>query len=73
MSVPLREAINWKGLALGLAAHLEATELHMQVRTDKIGAAHAHEGRDLREAGQKLIALAKIAIESDGASVVDSK
>ena len=52
----------WKALAVGLAAHLENIERHMCVQTGKVGAAHAAEGQELREAGRKLIALSRAAI-----------
>lgn len=57
--VSVGDGWRWKHLAIGLAAHLEQTEAHMQVKTDKSGAAHAEEGRALREQGQKLLALAQ--------------
>lgn len=55
----IEECARWRNLATGLAAHLEQIELHCQVKTGKIGAAHAHEGKALREGSLKLIALAK--------------
>lgn len=52
----------WKTLAIGAGAHLEALERHCAVKSGKIGAAHAREGVELREAGRRHIALIRAAL-----------
>lgn len=49
----------WKALAVGAVAHIEQVEAHCAVRTGTKGVQHAEEGRQLREAGKQMIALAR--------------
>lgn len=61
----MTDEISWKGLALGLGAHLEAVEAHCSVATEKTGEAHAAEGQMLRKQGQKMIEMVKHAVSVD--------
>lgn len=53
----VENARQWKAVAIGLGAHLELVERHCSIQTGKVGQAHADEGKELREAGRKAIAL----------------
>lgn len=55
----------WKRLAVCLGTHIEAIEMHCQVKTGTKGDAHAAEGRKLRDASLYWIKEVKAAIAAD--------
>lgn len=61
----MTEKPDWKGIALGLGAHLEHLEAHCAVKTGKTGDAHTQEGRLLRQTGRELIATVTEALKAD--------